>query len=438
MQAPRATAVAAFLWALFLAVYLPQAGHGFIQDDFRWIVESRIQALSDVVRVFNANVGFYRPLVSLTFAFDYWLWGLNAFGYALTNIALCLLASALLYLLVRRLGLSHAAAVVAMAVWLFNFHGVNMAVLWLSGRTALLAAVFLLLCAHAVVSGRYLTAGALTLAATMSKEEAVVVPLLFAVFLVMSERRFGAAMKTAPMWAALAVYLFLRWHSRAFWPADAPSYYTLSFAPGLVLRNVAEYADRAATASLATALIFALGSRIRWSDVSVAERRAITCGAIWIPSMFALTIFLPVRSSLYALLPSIGCALIAGVVGGVAQRTSPRAFARVATTMTVAGVLLVPVYRERNRRWVRPAELSHQVVTTLGRDLQNSGRGRVALIDDPGQRFNLATAFGGLLPNALELHLGSGWNGDIVQATDDVSNARYVYRLMNSDLMRTR
>src|SRR5215212_404286 len=92
--------------AAFLLTYLPDVGHGFISDDFRWIVESRAAWPHDLLALFRANTGFYRPIVSMTFANDFAFWGTNAFGYGLTNVALCLLTAAGLIALARRLGLS--------------------------------------------------------------------------------------------------------------------------------------------------------------------------------------------------------------------------------------------------------------------------------------------------------------------------------------------
>ena len=120
--------------ALLGAIYLPDLGHGFVKDDYGWIAASRVQSLPDLVHLFTANVGFYRPLVSTTFAVDHALWGLNPEGYALTNVALLLADTVLLLLLARRLRLPPAAALFGVAVWVFNFHGVNMAVLWIQPR----------------------------------------------------------------------------------------------------------------------------------------------------------------------------------------------------------------------------------------------------------------------------------------------------------------
>lgn len=51
----------------------------------------------------------------------------------------------LLFLLAERLGLPVPAALLTAAVWSFNFHGINVAVLWISGRTSLLVVLFAIL-----------------------------------------------------------------------------------------------------------------------------------------------------------------------------------------------------------------------------------------------------------------------------------------------------
>lgn len=77
---------AGVLLALFLVVDVPDAGHGFIQDDFRWIVESRAADAGDLIALFGTNIGFYRPVVGISFALDHLVWGARPFGYALTNV----------------------------------------------------------------------------------------------------------------------------------------------------------------------------------------------------------------------------------------------------------------------------------------------------------------------------------------------------------------
>jgi hypothetical protein len=426
---------AAALAAVFLAIYLPDIGHGFISDDFRWIVEGRVESARDILALFSSNVGFYRPLTSVSFAADHALWGTNAFGYGLTNLALCLACAVALFAVARRLGLPDVAAMVAAAAWLLNFHGVNMAVLWLSGRTALLASLFSLSTAWAALGGRPLLAGLLALCAMLAKEEAVALPAVFSLFFFVDERRVRSAAKAAPLWCALIVYVALRLQSGAFWPADAPSYYRFSFDPALVGRNLLEYADRAGDLFLVLIGVFALATRTRWSNVSPAERRVVTFAALWIAAMYALTVFLPVRSSLYALLPSAGSALALGAIASAAWRHDSGRYRRVAVALVILAAMLVPIYRSRNVRWVRLAELSEEVMRTIAADARGRSAGHVVLIDTPVERFNLASAFGNLLPEALRLRVGNGWTGEIVQSPDAATRAGDLeYRLAGESL----
>ena len=194
------------LFALLSAIYLPDLGHGFVKDDYRWIAAEPC-SLAPTWRASTTNVGFYRPLASTTFAVDQAIWGLNPVGYALTNVALFLADAVLLFLLASRLSLPPAAALFGVAVWAFNFHGVNMAVLWISGRTALLLCLFGLASTLAFLSNRHSTAALLALAAMLCKEEAVVLPALFVTLdLSHAAEREGresgrGVLRTLPLWA---------------------------------------------------------------------------------------------------------------------------------------------------------------------------------------------------------------------------------------------
>jgi hypothetical protein len=435
---------AVIVTAIFLVIYLPGVGHGFISDDFRWIVESRASSVGDLFALFGKNVGFHRPVVSLSFAADYALWGTNPFGYGLTNLALCLASAAMLWLTARRIGLPAAPALVAASVWLFNFHGVNMAVLWLSGRTALLASLLSLAAVYTGFGGGAWLAGPFALLAMLAKEEAVALPaIVTAAYFVAGRRREAgvapvrsAVVEAIPVWIALVVYLGLRFQSGAFWPSNAPSFYQFSFTPAIVAGNLLQYADRAGTVFVAAALVFAVTARLRWADATDADRRTLAIAASWIPAMFALTVFLPVRSSLYALLPSIGSALALGVVAAVAQRRAPAMFRRTVVGLLVVAVLLVPVYWSRNVRWVRLAELSEASVQTIAGGARGRTSGHVVLVDDPGARFNLVSAFGNLLPEALRLRIGDGWTGEIVAAPEEATRpADLAYRLSEGALV---
>ncbi len=83
------------------------------------------------------DLPFYRPLAILTFVLDYHIWGLNAFGFHLTNLLLNLLCIWLTWRLARHLTADRSIAFAAAAV--FALHPAhNEAVMWISGRFDLL------------------------------------------------------------------------------------------------------------------------------------------------------------------------------------------------------------------------------------------------------------------------------------------------------------
>ena len=123
---------------VFLGVYGASVGHGFVADDFGWILDSRVDHVGGLLSLFSRSSGFYRPVVGLTFAADYAIFGAHPLGYGLTNLALALVCGGLLYLVGRELSLPRGAALAAVALWLLNPHGINTAIIWMSGRTSLL------------------------------------------------------------------------------------------------------------------------------------------------------------------------------------------------------------------------------------------------------------------------------------------------------------
>ena len=94
---------ASSLGAGLVLAYVPDCGHGFVKDDFRWIVESHVTNVHDLERLLLSDNGFYRPVVSLTFAADEWLFKDWARGYALTNFAILVLCCVALFALGRGL-----------------------------------------------------------------------------------------------------------------------------------------------------------------------------------------------------------------------------------------------------------------------------------------------------------------------------------------------
>jgi len=314
-----------------------------------------------------------------------------------------------------------ASALLAAALWSFSFHGVNMALIWVSGRTSLLVCLGALLTALNVLAGRTLVAAICCFGALLSKEEAVALPFLFAVWIAREEdgpiasRLRIAVARTWPLFAALAIYAVLRVQSDAFGPWDAPPYYRFVFAPGAVLRNLAEYTDRAVTWPAVIAILIVASTRAvpRLDD---GERRSVWFGALWFFFGYALTILLPARSSLYALLPSIGACLCAAAIAAAAARQQPQRTRQVLTALLVLPLLLIPIYRMRNVRWVALADLSSHVMADArgAADAAPAG-GQIILVDDPSARVNLDAAFGTLFPDAVAVIVARGFRGEIRQ-----------------------
>jgi hypothetical protein len=277
--------------------------------------------------------------------------------------------------------------------------------------------------------------GVFCLLAMLSKEEAIVLPFLLVYWTAMrsATQLQGRALgwlypvrRLSSMWpllAALAIYLVLRLQSGAFWPTTAPSYYQLTIQPSILFSNALEYLDRGATWPAAVVLLVAIVARTR-PILTPGERRILTLGALWFAFGYAITVAIPVRSSLYAVFPSIGACVAAAAVVAALIRQQPSRALRTLAVASVIPLLLVPVYRARNVRLVAPADLSATVLRDVERVATPFPAGvRLVLIDDPSTRLTLDAAFGGLLPDALTLTLGDRFEGEIL-AAGDVSNAR--------------
>jgi hypothetical protein len=191
------------------------------------------------------------------------------------------------------------------------------------------------------------------------------------------------------------LYLLLRSQSGALTPATAPDYYRFTFTAARLASNLPEYLDRSATFAAAALLVFVIVGKPRWRAVSPAPASTLWLGAVWWVGGFCITVFLPGRSSLYALFPSVGVALIAGAITSIAWDGLAESRKR---RLVVAGLtlpfLLWPVYYSRNRPAVREAELSRRTLAELQRIATARGAGTSVLLeDDLSERPSLQNSF---------------------------------------------
>ena len=393
---------------LLAIVYGCDAGHGFVKDDFVWIASSQVESPGDIVRlVAPGTAGFFRPVVSLTFAINRALFGLDPLGYGLTNVALLFACIGLLFLLLHALGLRAGVAIGGALVWALNFQAVNMAVLWISGRTALVLVLWAVASAYAWVRGHKAIAAVFAVLAMWSKEEGFVIPAILSAWSIIDSRAlplWGRVRRTLSetwmLWFAAAVSLAVRAWSGAWTPASAPSFYQYRFDLSTLLAHTYQYADRSATTPVLVFMLFWLVAGCpRFSQG--ADGRRILKGASWLVLGFAPTLLLPVRSSLYALFPSIGVVLVLShLVEGAVSRLPPRALNRAIAFLVLLFVALFPVYKVRNRRFVREAELSTAVMREVSKVADESGRAVVVIRDVRDARPTAEQALGGLADEA--------------------------------------
>jgi protein O-mannosyl-transferase len=192
---------------LFIAGVLPYVNTidgPFIWDDEFLISDNgAIRSLEKVPHLFSlahwsqeytGTQGQYRPLRALTFSLSYALWGLEPKGYRLTNLAFYVLTIWMVYAMARRLLRDELAAL--LAALLFAVHPAHTEVTaWVKNRTELMAAIFALLCVWGfwkMEEGRgwgWVVSLLSVPLAVLSKEGAVVLPVILAAWIVHARPR---------------------------------------------------------------------------------------------------------------------------------------------------------------------------------------------------------------------------------------------------------
>jgi tetratricopeptide (TPR) repeat protein len=141
--------LAAVLMAITLIVFLPALKNDFVSwdDDENITANSNVQQMSPegIKGIFSSTVtGGYTPLTSFTFMLEYHFFGMKPFAYHLNNMLLHALCTLLVFILMRRLGLSLFISFTT--ALLFGIHPMRVeSVAWISERKDVLyGALFLL------------------------------------------------------------------------------------------------------------------------------------------------------------------------------------------------------------------------------------------------------------------------------------------------------
>ncbi len=208
--------------------YLPlsQLGH----DSYPIILASKIEGGADLAGTFTEELmdgrypkgHFYRPALNLSFALDHALYGLQPFGYHLTDMAILAVTAALLARLLPALcaGALYGVAGFAAALF-FLVHPVQMNVLPVPPRRGdTLTLLFMLLALHSSMIRapwkRAVAVAVFTLLSVASKETGAITPLLLFAWRFLHpdgagrSRWRGAVSLSLPSFAALVPFIVAR------------------------------------------------------------------------------------------------------------------------------------------------------------------------------------------------------------------------------------
>jgi hypothetical protein len=135
------------------------------------------------------------------------------------------------------------------------------------------------------------------------------------------------------------------------------------------------------------------------------HRRLLWFAAVWWVCGFAVTMFIPVRSSLYACAPSIGFSIAAAALLYEAwSRLDAPGRTRAIRAGLAIPFLLWPVYHLRNKDLVDATDVSARMIAALQRVAQEEGANTVVVLkDDRSHRASFDTALGTGLQDAVDL-----------------------------------
>ncbi|MFH0763554.1 MAG: tetratricopeptide repeat protein [Candidatus Omnitrophota bacterium] len=195
----------ALIFLFSVLIYCNSLGGAFVWDDHAFVeVNPAIRSLANTRYFFTdpatTAVGelardVYRPITTLSYAVDFFLWGFNSFGYHLTNVILHSFNGILVFLL---LSIMFGDFFLALAAGLiFISHPVQTEVVsWISGRSSVLFMFFYLLSFIFYIKAReskkifYLYSIIFFCMSLLSKEMAITLPLILILYDLHFGRRF--------------------------------------------------------------------------------------------------------------------------------------------------------------------------------------------------------------------------------------------------------
>jgi tetratricopeptide (TPR) repeat protein len=218
----------AILLIVFLGFvcYFNSLSNPFIWDDTALIEENfLIKDIRYLPRLFTTNLfylkskegNFYRPLQSLSYMLDYYIYKLNPKGYRFTNIILQIMAAILIYEFI--LLISNSFIISLISASLFVVHPIHVeSVAYISGRADIIMAIFLLSSLILFIRGFYLFSVIAFSFALFSKELALIFPILVLIYALIyklkisQEKPANIRIYLLLYFLVSAIYLFMRFN----------------------------------------------------------------------------------------------------------------------------------------------------------------------------------------------------------------------------------
>ncbi len=197
--------------AATLIVFLPSLQNKFVNlDDTQYVLENPVIkeiSLENLKTIFSEQfVGNFQPVTMLSYMLDHQFFGLDPFGYHLTNLLFHLLGTWLVFLIIKKL--SGSGRIAFITSFLFGIHPLHVeSVAWIAERKDVLYGFFFLWALYLYLSSPSLKgentvltplrAGAilfLFLLSLLSKAQAVVLPVVFFAVDFLIKRKFSKKM----------------------------------------------------------------------------------------------------------------------------------------------------------------------------------------------------------------------------------------------------
>ncbi|MBN1902671.1 tetratricopeptide repeat protein [Candidatus Sumerlaeota bacterium] len=138
-------AVLIFIAALVLVFYFPSLKADFIWDDDDYVLKNEnLKTWNGLIKIWlhPGSTYQYYPMVHTSFWLEYHIWKYNAFGYHLVNILLHGMNAVMIFLILRKLGISWAF----LAALVFGLHPAHVeSAAWITERKNVLSGFFYLL-----------------------------------------------------------------------------------------------------------------------------------------------------------------------------------------------------------------------------------------------------------------------------------------------------